>query len=113
MQQTYPENPAVPPVVLGTFSGTTYRQPLPTILVVGNRQQLKAHVLEALAVGARDIVLDLIDCLDIDSSGLGVLVAISKKVREAGGQLQLVHVPEDIRTILEVSRLDTILAVLS
>jgi anti-sigma B factor antagonist len=58
-------------------------------LIVGNRQELKDLVFAALDKGERRILIDFSQTGYIDSSGLGALVSISKRVREAGGELQL------------------------
>ena len=47
-------------------------------LIVGNRQELKQKVLEELEGGERKFVIDFSNTGYIDSSGLGVLVSLSK-----------------------------------
>ena len=59
-------------------------------LIVGNRQLLKEQVLDQLERGDRKFIVDFSKTDYIDSSGLGVLVTLSKKIREQGGQLSLV-----------------------
>jgi len=53
-------------------------------LIVGNRQDLKDTVLERLESGDRRFLIDFSSSSYIDSSGLGVLVSLSKKIRESG-----------------------------
>ncbi|MGI9626732.1 MAG: STAS domain-containing protein, partial [Longimicrobiales bacterium] len=53
-------------------------------LIVGNRQELKARVLDELEGGARNFAIDVEKTGYIDSSGFGVLVSLSKKIREKG-----------------------------
>ena len=77
-------------------------------LIVGNRQELKQKVLEELDDGARKFVIDFADTGYIDSSGLGVLVSLSKKIREQGGELRLSSLNEDLRTLFELTKLDTL-----
>ncbi|MFP3947621.1 MAG: STAS domain-containing protein [Gemmatimonadota bacterium] len=77
-------------------------------LIVGNRQELKQKVLEELEDGARKVVVDFTDTGYIDSSGLGVLVSLSKKIREQGGELRLAGLNEDLRTLFELTKLDTL-----
>ncbi len=77
-------------------------------LIVGNRQELKQRVLEELENGARRFVIDFADTGYIDSSGLGVLVSLSKKIREQGGELRLANLNEDLRTLFELTKLDTL-----
>jgi anti-anti-sigma factor len=80
-------------------------------LIVGNRQELKDLVREALEAGERKFVIDFTDTGYIDSSGLGALVSISKKVREAGGDLRLAGLNEDLRSLFELTKLDTLFAI--
>ena len=77
-------------------------------LIVGNRQLLKEQVLDQLERGDRKFRLDFSKTDYIDSSGLGVLVTLSKKIREQGGQLSLVSLSEDLRTLFELTKLDTL-----
>lgn len=77
-------------------------------LIVGNRQELKQKVLEELEGGARKFVVDFQQTGYIDSSGLGVLVSLSKKIREKGGELRLSGLNEDLRTLFELTKLDTL-----
>ena len=77
-------------------------------LIVGNRQLLKEQVLDQLERGDPKIILDFSKTDYIDSSGLGVLVTLSKKIREQGGQLSLASLSEDLRTLFELTKLDTL-----
>jgi anti-sigma B factor antagonist len=77
-------------------------------LIVGNRQELKAKVLDELDKGARKFLIDFRKTGYIDSSGLGVLVSLSKKIREQGGELRLADLNEDLRTLFELTKLDTL-----
>ena len=77
-------------------------------LIVANRQALKQAVLEALEGGESKFVIDFDQTGYIDSSGLGVLVSVSKKIREAGGDLRLSGLNEDLRMLFELTKLDTL-----
>ncbi len=77
-------------------------------LVVTNRQEFKQAVLDAVADGARTVVVDFANAGYIDSSGLGALVSLSKRIREAGGDLRLAALNEDLRTLFELTRLDAL-----
>jgi anti-sigma B factor antagonist len=77
-------------------------------LIVGNRQELKQKVLEELEKGQRKFIIDFEKTGYIDSSGLGVLVSLSKKIREQGGELRLANLNEDLRTLFELTKLDTL-----
>lgn len=77
-------------------------------LVVGNRQEFKQMVLDEVEQGARRVLIDFTSTGYIDSSGLGALVSLGKRIREQGGQLRLTGLNEDLRTLFELTRLDTL-----
>ena len=77
-------------------------------LIVGNRQELKQKVLDELESGQRKFLIDFGNTGYIDSSGLGVLVSLSKKIREQSGELRLANLNEDLRTLFELTKLDTL-----
>ena len=80
-------------------------------LIVGNRQELKAVIQQALDNGEHKLLVDFAKTGYIDSSGLGALVSISKKVREQGGELRLSGLNEDLRSLFELTKLDTLFAI--
>ncbi len=95
------------------FSKTTNNQGVTLVrvegqLIVGNRQELKALVQEALEAGHRKYLIDCTETGYIDSSGLGALVTISKKVRESGGDLRLAGLNDDLRSLFELTKLDSL-----
>jgi anti-sigma B factor antagonist len=77
-------------------------------LIVGNRAELKSLVQEGLDRGERKFVIDCTQTGYIDSSGLGALVSLSKKVREQGGELRIAGLNEDLRALFELTKLDTL-----
>jgi len=80
-------------------------------LIVGNRQELKQRILDALDAGGRKFLIDFTRTGYIDSSGLGVLVSLSKKIRDQGGDLRLSGLNEDLKTLFELTKLDTLFAI--
>jgi anti-sigma B factor antagonist len=77
-------------------------------LVVTNRQEFKQAILDAVEQGARLVVVDFTTSGYIDSSGLGALVSLSRRLRETGGDLRLVGLNEDLRSLFELTRLDAL-----
>jgi anti-sigma B factor antagonist len=77
-------------------------------LIVGNRQELKQRVLDEAEAGARKILVDFAKTGYIDSSGLGVLVSLAKRLRELGGDLRLANLNDDLQTLFELTKLDTL-----
>jgi len=92
-------------------SGDVYLVRVEGQLIVGNRQELKSAVQEALDNGERKFLIDFTRTGYIDSSGLGALVSISKKVREQGGELRLCGLNEDLRSLFELTKLDTLFTI--
>jgi len=80
-------------------------------LIVGNRQDFKQRLLDALEGGERKFVVDFARTGYIDSSGLGVLVSLSKKIRDEGGDLRLAGLNDDLKTLFELTKLDTLFAI--
>ncbi|MDH3456841.1 MAG: STAS domain-containing protein [Gemmatimonadota bacterium] len=80
-------------------------------LIVGNRHDLKKKVLEAVEAGETKFVIDFAATGYIDSSGLGVLVSLAKKVRETGGELRLAALNADLRTLFELTKLDNLFTI--
>ncbi|MFL5403499.1 MAG: STAS domain-containing protein [Gemmatimonadales bacterium] len=80
-------------------------------LIVGNRHELKDLVQAALDRGDRRLLIDFSRTGYIDSSGLGALVSISKRIRESGGELRLAGLNEDLRSLFELTKLDTLFTI--
>ncbi len=80
-------------------------------LIIGNRQALKDMVQAAVDRGERRILVDFSHTGYIDSSGLGALVSIAKRVREVGGELKLSGLNEDLRSLFELTKLDTLFVI--
>ena len=80
-------------------------------LIVGNRHELKDLVQAALDRGERRLLIDFSRTGYIDSSGLGALVSISKRIREVGAELRLSGLNDDLRSLFELTKLDTLFAI--
>ena len=77
-------------------------------LVVSNRQELKQAILNEVEQGVRLVVVDFTKSPYIDSSGLGALVSLGKRLRELGGDLRLAGLNDDLRTLFDLTRLDSL-----
>ena len=56
--------------------------------------------------GATRLRIDLAEVGFIDSAGLGVLIGVLKRIREVGGEIELVHVQPAPRKVIEITGLD-------
>ena len=73
--------------------------------------RLSAVVAELVAAGHARIVIDLSQTEFIDSSGLGALVSCLKRARQAGGDLRIAGLTQQVRTVFELTNLDRILKI--
>ena len=65
--------------------------------------QLRDTIKELLAKGQKNILLNLGDVNYIDSSGLGELVSAYTTVKNAGGELKLLHLTKTFFYVLEIT----------
>ena len=77
-------------------------------LTINNRGEFKERVLARVADRDTDFVIDFSEADYIDSSGLGVLVSLSKHIRDAGGRLTLAGLNEDLQRLFALTRLDSL-----
>ena len=75
-------------------------------LVTATRLELRRAVLDELERGARRLRLDFTHTGFVDSAGLGVLVSLSKQVRERGGELRIAHLNADLTLLFKLTKLD-------
>ena len=69
------------------------------------RQTALAHIERLAGAASRVIVLDFRDTVEVDASGLGVLVHLRRRARDQGLELRLVNLSVEIRELLTVTRL--------
>ena len=67
--------------------------------------ELKSQMLELIANGASEVVVDFTNTTFIDSTTLGVLVSGVKRLREKGGTLSIVCSDRNITKIFEITGL--------
>jgi len=81
----------------------------PDRLISATRGEFRAsalHHLEQLGNDAAVLVIDLSQTVDIDASGLGMLVFIQKRAKEHGLSTTLRHAPERVRNLLKLTLLE-------
>jgi len=86
--------------------GRRYHLGIPILSVEGKligdeSKRLWEAVTELIAVGERNIILDLSRTTWIDSAGIGVVVDCYKEVIRVGGELKLLHVLPRIKRVLD------------
>jgi anti-sigma B factor antagonist len=74
------------------------------IVAGGESESLRVHI-DRLLLDRRSIILYMGEVGFIDSSGLGTMVRSLTSIRRAHGDLKLCNVTEQVRKVLEMSRL--------
>jgi len=69
------------------------------------RSAALAH-LDRLPAGGTVMVIDMTQTVEIDASGLGILVLIQKRAKERGLSTILRRTPERVRNLLKLTMLD-------
>lgn len=69
---------------------------------------LRDAIHEALAAGAKKLLINLGDVTTIDSSGVGELVSSYTTVTNRGGRLKLADLPPKVADILQITQLITV-----
>ena len=74
----------------------------------GESELLSSGLRKLIAKGARKLLLNLADLTQVDSSGVGVIVATYVSLREKGGDLKLLCPCGRVREVFRVLRLQEI-----
>ena len=77
------------------------------------RRSALEHVSQSAARGDSRITIDLSGTTEIDASGLGILLFVNTRAREHGLTTHLVHVPQSVRALLDLTKLSHIFAEVS
>ncbi len=72
---------------------------------------MRAQVAEAMKRSPKRLVIDLSGVPYMDSSGVATLVEALQSTRKAGAKLLLCALTPRVRSILEISRLDTVFTI--
>ena len=70
--------------------------------------RLRERLVELVAAGQNQVVVDLSRVDFLDSTGLGVLVGVHRRLRAGGGSLGLVCAHERLLKIFRITGLDTV-----
>jgi len=88
------------------------------VIVIENKEanlskseQFKEMMFKDIEDGSHNLVISFENVEYLDSSFLGALVAVLKKLLPLKGKLVLTHLNEDIRNLFELTRLDKIFSI--
>lgn len=68
-------------------------------------EEFKMLLMGEVQLGKKNIVVDLSDCDFIDSTFLGTLVMVLKKLTAVGGDLRLVGFKPSVKSMFELTRM--------
>ena len=71
-------------------------------------QELKERLYEIINAHKKDLVLDCCQLNYIDSTGLGVFVAVLKKVKQIEKEVRIENLKESTKKLFVITRLDTL-----
>jgi anti-sigma B factor antagonist len=80
-------------------------------LDVSTSEHLRAQLLTLIEDGCRTLVIDMSDLALIDSTGLGVLVGVMKRVLQHGGQMVLQSPRPAARKVFDITGLDRVFTI--
>lgn len=77
-------------------------------LDVATAPRLRQEAIKALGASPSHLALDLSECSFIDSTGLGVIVGILKRIRGSEGDLVIVGAPPQVTKVFDITRVSSI-----
>lgn len=77
-------------------------------LEISQQSSLKESLASQIPAHIKNIVLDFSEVDFIDSSCLGALIALTRKIRAEKGDIRIAALKEEVRSIFQITRLDKI-----
>jgi anti-sigma B factor antagonist len=93
------------------LSDKTYVISLAGVVDLYTAPEFKQQLLEVIAQGGTQVIVDFTNTTFIDSTTLGVLVGGVKRLRTNDGQLSLVCSDRNITKIFEITGLDRVFSI--
>ncbi len=88
---------------------TTLQVLAPTGILDGTKSaDIRGQVNSALAGGATTLLMDLKDVTFVDSSGLGTLVSVLKKVRSQDCEMYVCSINPQVKMLFELTSMDRV-----
>lgn len=76
-------------------------------IIASNCAELRTELIGLINDGAKDIIIDLKDTEMIDSSGIGLLISAKNSLVDAGGgEVEIIHISDDIMALFLIMRLE-------
>lgn len=76
-------------------------------IIASNCTALRHELIGLINEGEKKIIIDLKDTEMIDSSGIGLLISAKNSLEDAGGgEVELIHISDDIMQLFLIMRLE-------
>ena len=72
---------------------------------VANASQVREAALKLISGGATRLIVDLSDTEYMDSSGLGTLVGLLKRLKESGGEMAIASAQPRVKRLFDITGL--------
>ncbi|MFB3881034.1 MAG: STAS domain-containing protein [Armatimonadota bacterium] len=72
---------------------------------VANASQVRDAALKLIADGAKHLLVDLSAIEYMDSTGLGTLVGLHKRLRESGGEVTIAGAKQSVKRLFDITGL--------
>lgn len=90
-------------------TNTAVRVLAPSGILDGTQaEEIRTQVNSALANGAKTLLMDLKDTTFVDSSGLGTLVSVLKKVRAQECEMVVCSINPQVKMLFELTSMDQV-----
>ncbi|KPQ35882.1 MAG: anti-sigma B factor antagonist [Phormidesmis priestleyi Ana] len=90
-------------------ANTTVQVLTPSGILDGTQaEEIRSQVDHALSAGATTLLMDLKDTTFVDSSGLGTLVSVLKKLRAQGGDMFVCSINPQVKMLFELTSMDQV-----
>jgi len=99
-------------IKLERYDGKVVVEPVANRIDVTNAQEFKDFLVSLIEQGEKDMILDLHQVEFMDSTALGVVVSVFKRLKEAGGKdLKLCEVSGLVKELFEITRLHAVMKI--
>lgn len=84
---------------------------LPEEFTVMEVSKFKEEIYSKISTGCSELVIDFSKCTFIDSTGLGAIVSVFKRLNEKNGELSLEHMQPYVKELFAMTRLDHVMKI--
>ncbi len=93
------------------MAGTQKKQTKKTVkpgkeIVASMVEDFRDKLIKIINQDIKELTIDMKNVGNIDSTGMGVLIAAKNSIEQAGGQLNLTNIPENIGSLIQILGLD-------